>query len=152
MIPTPLELEKIELSARLRGCLDRYVYLREDAEGRYIEYAFLEGRPHDCRCLSWYDAPHPEYMKNHPNTFIKCHNVDELYYLNEFACDNQSKSGPEHCSAGHPCEKCKEFWAHNWTYKEPVKCACWCLEQPGMPEVIYIPIELALELSREGRI
>jgi len=32
--------------------LDRFVYLREDENGRYIEYAFIEGAPHDNRCLS----------------------------------------------------------------------------------------------------
>lgn len=36
--------------------LDRYVILKHDDQGFYIEYAFTEGSPHDNRCLSWYDS------------------------------------------------------------------------------------------------
>ena len=37
------------------GILDKYVILKQDEKGRYIEYAFKEGAPKDNRCLSWYD-------------------------------------------------------------------------------------------------
>ena len=62
---TQEELEKIRFAAELNGELDEYVYLREDAEGKYIEYAFIEGAPHDNRCLSWYDSYQEEaYIRN----------------------------------------------------------------------------------------
>ena len=59
------DIEKIRFAAKLNGELDKYVYLREDAEGKYIEYAFIEGAPHDNRCLSWYDSYQEKaYIRN----------------------------------------------------------------------------------------
>jgi hypothetical protein len=63
---TQEDIEKIRFAAQLKGELDKYVYLREDDEGKYIEYAFIEGAPHDNRCLSWYDSYQEEaYIRNH---------------------------------------------------------------------------------------
>ena len=135
--------------AILSDKLDKYVYLREDSQGRYIEYAFREGAPHDNRCLSWYDKPQPNAYERNGHSYSLCHRkVDEIYYLTEFACDAQNKTGDDHCSAGHPCKKCLDGWAEHWTYEEPVKCACWCLveiKKSGYSSV-SIDIETAAEL------
>ena len=42
-------IEKLRVYATLTDTLDKYVYLKEDKDGTYIEYAFLEGAPHDNR-------------------------------------------------------------------------------------------------------
>lgn len=154
MIPTKEELEKLKLAAILEDGLDKYVYLREDEKGRYIEYAFQEGCPHNNRCLSWYDKPHPKaWLRNGDKEediewrTKRLHNIDELYYLDEYACSNQNKEGDEKCCAGHPRKECYETWAKNWTEEEPVKCACWTLREPTIPTKILIPIEKVLKLK-----
>lgn len=59
------DIEKIKVSAILSGDIDKYVYLRKDEQGFYIEYAFKEGAPHDNRCLSWYDSYQEKaYIRN----------------------------------------------------------------------------------------
>lgn len=56
MIVTPLEFETLRVYATLTKQLNRYVILKKDDEGYYIEYAFIEGAPHDNRCLDWYSS------------------------------------------------------------------------------------------------
>ena len=51
---TDKELDLIKKVLSIKGELDKYVILCEDEQGRYIKYAFIEGEPHDNRCLSWY--------------------------------------------------------------------------------------------------
>ena len=43
------EYMKLRAYAIATGKLDRFVVLKEDENGRYIEYAFQEGAPHDNR-------------------------------------------------------------------------------------------------------
>ena len=59
--------------------LEIFVYLREDENGRYIEYAFIEGAPHDNRCLSWYDKLQPNALRRNGHDISKwpLHKVDE---------------------------------------------------------------------------
>lgn len=62
---TNIEIEKIKFAAMLSNTLHKYVYLRKDENGYYVEYAFLTGAPHDNRCLSWYDSYQEEaYIRN----------------------------------------------------------------------------------------
>lgn len=62
---TNIEIEKIKFAAMLSNTLDKYVYLRKDKNGYYVEYAFIAGAPHDNRCLSWYDSYQEEaYIRN----------------------------------------------------------------------------------------
>lgn len=154
MIPTKEELRKIKLAATLSGELDQYVYLREDEKGRYIEYAFIDGVPHDNRCLSWYDKPHPKTLSSKPYNYTKedieksikkLHNVGELYKLSEYACGNENKEGDERCCAGSPKKDCS--YCKSWNYDEPIKCACWTLSKPYVPKYVYISIEKALEIE-----
>jgi len=124
------EIKLIELYARLTNTLDRFVYLREDEKGRYIEYAFIDGAPHDNRCLSWYDKLQPKALKRNDHNIddwkkLCLHEVDEIYELGLFSCGKQNEEGEAKCDAGHPCEKCRDLHASDWTYEEPVKCACW---------------------------
>ena len=161
MIPTEEDLKKIKLQATLYNELDEYVWLREDEKGRYIEYAFLEGVPHDNRCLSWYDKPHPKAWKQKVErdggiwteetekkwNQARLHKVNEFYRCYEYACDRQNREGNEKCSAGHPAKKCQSWFARDWTYEEPVKCACWCLGEPSIPKTVIIPIQTALALE-----
>lgn len=112
------------------GIEKNFVWLREDSEGRYIEYAFVEGRPHDERCLSWYDKPHPiAWARNGYKNGRPVREVDKIYELSSFDCGECHKKGVEHCSPGHPRELCMELQAKHWTYEEPVKCACWYLHE-----------------------
>lgn len=147
-------LEKLKVYATLTNTLDEYVYLREDEKGRYIEYSFIEGSPHDSRCLSWYVKPHPKYDKKHNGTPKVWANVGEIYRLQEFACGNQNKEGAERCCAGHPKESCDyitagrkagEKW-RDWSYEEPIKCACWDLDEINDIDYIPIPIDVAVKL------
>ena len=128
MVPTELELKTIEKFAKSKGLEENFVWLKEDAEGRYIEYAFKEGVPHDNRCLSWYDKPHPNaWKRNGYKNGRKIHNVNELYELSSYDCGESHKLGNEHCSPGHPRKLCESLQCQDWTYEEPVKCACWVL-------------------------
>lgn len=107
-----------------------YVWLREDENGRYIEYAFAEGAPHDNRCLDWYSKSHSTYSERHggwvtPEMAYGLKPVNKIYKLFEYACEKQNNdpSSDNYCAAGHACKKCD--WAKDWRYDEPVKCACW---------------------------
>ena len=102
MKPTDEEVKKIKLAAVLSGDADRYVYLRKDDKGFYIEYAFKEGAPHDNRCLSWYDSYQEEayirnrWFVNETDEYKKIHldaikrkrdsRVGGLFKLSSFTC------------------------------------------------------------------
>lgn len=49
-------IEKIKTYALVTNQLDKFVILKKDNKGYYIEYAFIEGAPHDNRCLDWYHS------------------------------------------------------------------------------------------------
>ena len=146
-----VEFIKYKAYATVTNRLDKYVFLKEDENGRYIEYAFIDGAPHDNRCLSWYDKLQPKALErnHHKQSEWKLREVGELYELSEFCCGHQDKEGDEHCSAGHPCKKCVEDFAKHWTYDETVKCACWYLHKLGPANLIDIPLGLAQEYGRE---
>jgi hypothetical protein len=155
MIPTKEDLEKLELKAKLYNELDKYVYLREDENGRYIEYAFIDGAPHDNRCLSWYDKPHPKTLMKKPYNYTKemieksinrLHKIGELYELSEYSCGYENKEGDEKCCAGSPKKDCV-YAGEDWDYDEPIKCACWFLSEPHIPTRVSIPIKKALEIK-----
>ena len=190
MKPTKEELEKIKISAILSGDIEKYVYLRKDEKGFYIEYAFSDGAPHDNRCLSWYDSYQEKaYIRNgwvkdvHDKKDIEYlaiikrkreDRVGELFKLSSFTCgfeenpESRLKESEESwkeyhpvepfipenhiCKVGSPAPKCKECHCKNWTYEEPVKCACWSLREPVVPGKVMIPIDLAMELYRRNLI
>lgn len=110
--------------------LESFVILKEDDQGRYIEYAFTKGAPHDNRCLDWYSSLQPKAIERngHKVSEWKLQELGHIYRLYEFSCGHENEVGEFHCSAGHPCSKCRESGvARKWTYEEPVKCACWHL-------------------------
>lgn len=139
------------------GTIHKYVYLRKDEKGFYIEYAFCEGAPHDNRCLDWSHSYQPEARKRNDwgDELLAKHkknldeNIGKLYYLSSFTCggeeDQESqikkhrevfekhhleeKFHPENfvCKVGKPAPQCRKCVCPHWTYEEPVKCACWCL-------------------------
>lgn len=129
----------------ITGEVEKYVVLREDENGRYIEWAFKEGAPHDNRCLSWYETMQPEALKRNghdpeywKNLHLDRKPVDTIYYLGAFTCGHENEEGENHCSPGHACEKCvREGYAHHWTYKEPVKCGCWYLTKIDLDEMCF---------------
>lgn len=131
------------------GRLDEFVILKEDENGRYVEYAFKEGAPHDNRCLSWYDKLQPNALKRNDHDVEwwsknRLRKVGEVYELHHMCCgeDGLDVESPEHCSAGHPRKICIEHGvASDWTYDEPVKCACWLLETPHNPDSLMIPLD-----------
>lgn len=188
---TQEELEKIRFAAELNGDLDKYVYLREDAEGKYIEYAFIEGAPHDNRCLSWYDSYQEEaYIRNRwvegfseedkkkrLDSIKKARDsrVGRLFWLSSFTCgyeENQERCLEEAkesweenkeyyngepfvpedhiCRVGKPANRCRDTHCKFWTYKEPVKCACWDLTEVEVPTHVTIPIDLAMKSIKLG--
>ena len=191
MKPTKEELEKIKISAILSGDTEKYVYLRKDEKGFYIEYAFSDGAPHDNRCLSWYDSYQEKaYIRNgwvkdvHDKKDVEYlalikrkreDRVGQLFKLSSFTCgfeedpDGRLKESeetwkeyhnedepfiPENhiCRVGCPAPKCRECQCVHWTYEEPVKCACWNLREPVVPSRVMVPIDLAIELHKEGKI
>ena len=190
MKPTKKELEKIELCAVYHNKTDKYVYLRKDDKGFYIEYAFKEGAPHDNRCLSWYDSYQENaYIRN--GWFNKCTDeereislaaikakrearVGELFRLSSFTCGHEEypklslEDSEQHwnefhpnepfvpenhiCKVGCPAPNCRNCQCKGWTYEEPVKCACWYLKEPDVPDYLNIPIEKAIELHKKNLI
>lgn len=133
------ELDLIKKILSVKGDIDKYVILCEDEQGRYIKYAFIEGEPHDNRCLSWYDKLQPNALKrNGHNKFAwRLHEIGKVYRLNSFSCGNDNEKGDGHCSPGHPKKECLKCQAKKWTYEEPVKCACWYLEEVDFESMIF---------------
>lgn len=126
---TAEQLEALRIVASYLNRLDKYVYLREDEKGRYIEYAFIDGAPENNRCLSWYDKLQPNALKrnghNIKDWYIKP--VDEIYELSMFSCGNENEKGDQCCKPGCPKRGC--YCTDTWTFDEPVKCACWVLSE-----------------------
>ena len=125
---------------RVSGNLTRYVYLREDENGRYIEYAFTEGAPHDNRCLCWYAKSHPTYPQKHggwctPEMNFGLQKVDKIYKLTAFDCGRSFREPEERCTPGSPWKGC--HMADGWMYDEPCKCACWYLETINEDEMDF---------------
>lgn len=183
MTMTKDDIEKIRFAAELNGELDKYVYLREDSEGKYIEYAFIEGSPHDNRCLSWYDSYQEgayirngwgkEFSEEDRKSYLasikkdRDKKVGKLFKLSSFTCgweENPQKQverikklweechtdepliPEEHvCKVGSPSRRCLIDICKHWTHKEPVKCACWHLNEPNVPKYVNVPIDLAMK-------
>lgn len=183
---TNIEIEKIKFAAMLSNTLHKYVYLKKDENGYYVEYAFLTGAPHDNRCLSWYDSYQEEaYIRNGwveglsdekkslrlSSIKKKIDNkIGNLFLLSNFTCgyedygesslkeseeswkkyhDDEPFVAENHiCKVGHPAPKCMECQCKHWTYKEPVKCACWCLKEVDIPTKVTIPIEDAMKFYK----
>ena len=163
-----IEKEIIRIDLSKKGLLEKYVILKKDKEGYYIEYAFTEGAPHDNRCLSWYDSYQENayirngWTKNCPteeNKKVILAKVKEkidaklgkVFRLISFTCgyeedpegalETSEESWKEYhpqlpfipedhiCRVGKPSKKCisSKCVSNGWTYKEPVKCACWGL-------------------------
>ena len=123
-------IEKLRAYAIVTNQTDNYVVLKEDEKGRYIEYAFKEGCPHDNRCLSWYDKLQPNALvrNGHDVSKWEIKPINQIYRLHTMNCGHQDEEGDNHCSPGHPRVLCKDIHTRHWTYEEPVKCACWLLE------------------------
>lgn len=182
------DLQKLKLYAELTNTIEKYVYLREDENGKYIEYAFKKGAPHDNRCLSWYDSYQEEaYIRNgwikdinNPKdkeylNIIKRERdkrVNEIFELSSFTCgyeENSEEALEEDkkywkkchpgepfiqeeyvCKVGVPAPICvKDGICSKWTYKEPVKCACWHLNEVTIPKYVRTPIEIVMKLESE---
>ena len=133
------ELDLIKKILSVKGDIDKYVILCEDEQGRYIKYAFIEGEPHDNRCLSWYDKLQPKALERngHDISEWKLHEVGKVYLLISFSCGNDNENGDGHCSPGHPKKECLKCQAKKWTYEEPVKCACWYLEEVDFDSINF---------------
>lgn len=132
--------KRFQAYLRVDGKLNSYVYLREDEKGRYIEYAFKEGAPHDNRCLSWYAKSHPTYSERHggwptPEMNYGLQEVDKIYKLTAFDCGRSFLVPEERCTPGSPWKGCG--WAKDWLYEEPAKCACWYLEKVNEDDVSF---------------
>lgn len=181
MKPTTEEFNRLKIYASQNGTLSDYVWLRKDSQGTYIEYAFIDGAPHDNRCLSWYDSFQPNAIKRNCIAFgdseeeianevlIRKSRIEKrvngLYRLWAFTCghemNNESaikrveeswkKYHPDEpfvpedhvCRVGCPAPICvKNKHCAHWTYEEPVKCACWVLDEiKHIPETAPVAID-----------
>lgn len=183
MKPTIKELEVLRIYALLTHTEDKYVWLRMDNEGTYIEYAFKEGAPHDNRCLAWYHSLQINAMKRNGSCSAAIDTrriqieaqIDNIFKLQSFTCGYEEhleyalKDAKERwekyhdfieepfveeehiCKVGCPAQRCvKNRTCAHWTYKEPVKCACWSLEPINeLPTCVSIPMEDAVRLKDE---
>ena len=176
MKPTEKELKILRFYAKYTHTEDKYVWLRKDDKGTYIEYAFKDGAPHDNRCLSWYWSYQPNALERNEHDKEKWYarfekRIGELFRLTAFTCgceedcegclqkarESWAKYHPtepfvaeDHiCKVGCAARRCREhgYAGKNWTYDEPVKCACWDLDSIRMPERVSIPIDVAMDLS-----
>lgn len=150
-------LEWIKEDLERNGNLEKYVILKKDDKGYYIEYAFKEGAPHDNRCLSWYDSYQPNALeRNGHNKEVWKTGVDNklglVHKLYSFTCGyeenperklKEAKEAWEEyktvtdpfvpedhiCKVGCAALYCRQhgYAGKNWTYEEPVKCGCWAL-------------------------
>ena len=136
---------------QLKGEAKDYVILKEDENGRYIEYAFLNGAPKNNRCLSWYDKLQPNALKRngHDEKSWKLHEVGKIYKLHMFNCGNENSEDPDkRCFPGEAAPHCvRGGWAKYWTKEEPVKCGCWYLEE--LPCEVRVPVTFARDLFLE---
>ena len=130
MKPTDKELEILRFYAKMTHEEDRYVWLREDERGAYIEYAFKEGAPHDNRCLSWYDSFQPNAIIRDCKAFgdseEKIHDelewrkkgtkkrINQLFYLDSFTCGWES--GFE-----STLERAKQAWEESYSNEPFIK-------------------------------
>ena len=141
---TQERFELIKKIITIKGDVDKYVILCEDEQGRYLKWAFQEGEPHDNRCLSWYETIQPKALERNGHNIEtwrlpRIKKVGEIYYLTQFSCGNDKLpiDDENHCSPGHPKKACLECHAKHWTYKEPVKCACWTLSDIDFNEEYF---------------
>lgn len=87
-------------------------------------------------------------------------NIGKIYRLSSFTCGGEEnpeaqverakKSFEEFhpgeefipqnhiCKVGKPAPKCRECQCPDWTYKEPVKCACWTLIEVDPFDIEFI--------------
>lgn len=132
--------EKMEIFRKyieVTGKEDKYGILCKDDDGYYVRYAFRDGCPEDCRCLSWYDKPqYNAYKRNgwddeHIKDTVERieSKVGEIRYLGKFCCASDNIDDKERlCRPGHPSKACLEYGnCCCWSYDEPKKCACWYL-------------------------
>lgn len=150
----------------LDGTIHKYVYLRKDEKGFYIEYAFCEGAPHDNRCLDWYHSYQEEaYIRNKWTegltekdakeylASIKARidsKVGKLYRLYDYTCGGEEN--PEDQIRRHKESHDKWHPGEPWV---PEDCVCkvgcpakacnkthWTKEQPVKCACWYLsPIE-----------
>lgn len=137
--------ELLKKVLKITGEDEKYVVLKKDDLGFYIEYAFKEGAPHDNRCLSWYDSYQenayvrngwfrglsPEGVAKRKNDLLSARllRVGKIYRLSQMTCGYEcAVEGEQRCTPGHPKPNCSGI-NRGWTYDEPVKCACWYLEE-----------------------
>ena len=153
MKPTAEQLETLRIAATYLDRLDKYVYLREDEKGRYIEYAFIDGAPENNRCLSWYDKLQPNALERNGYNIEEWEvkPVDELYELMMFSCGRENTPGEGCCKPGHPKRNCAH--ADNWTFDEPCKCACWVLAEiyPDK-KIVSLSVNQVCELIADKKI
>lgn len=127
---TDIELLKEALIlSRNEKDLSRYVYLREDEKGKYIEYVLLEGAPHDNRCLSKYVTGDMD---------MRGREVDRIYELSSFTCGGEGREEGG-CKVGKPNPNCS-YWKPDWSCEHPKKCACWTLDRPLDLSALRVPL------------
>lgn len=84
-------LDLIKQDLEKNNQINKFVILKKDDKGYYIEYAFKEGAPHDNRCLSWYDSYQPKALeRNEHNKELWKARVDKkvglIHKLYAFTC------------------------------------------------------------------
>ena len=118
--------EIIKADLESKGDLEKYVILKKDGKGYYIEFAFKEGAPHDNRCIDWYhsyqeeayirngwiDGVSPEEAQARLDAIKRDResNIGHLFYLSSLTCggeedpDAQVRRAKESHDKYHPDE------------------------------------------------
>lgn len=132
------DLTLLKHLAEVTNTEEKFVILKEDETGRYIEYAFKEGCPSNNRCLSWYNKIQPNALLRNGHTveeWTAKHadslKLNEVYKLSMFTCGEENNTEHPYCQCkpGEPSMHCKMSGRlSNWTPEEPCKCACWFLK------------------------
>lgn len=134
------ELKLLEKWATIYNHRNDFVWLREDEFGKYLEYVFNDGVPHNNRCLHQHVIGRsPSEKDSIPITNLP--QINEVYRLDEYCCHRShlSADDPNYCAAGHPCKSCLTNMAYNWTEEYPGYCACWDLTKTQITDY-YINI------------
>ena len=94
--------ELIKMHLEKCGMLNKYVILKKDNNGYYIEYAFTDGAPHDNRCLSWYDSYQENaYIRN--GWFEGLNEEETQKRLSIIKADRDAKVGKLFCLGSFTC-------------------------------------------------
>lgn len=85
-----------------------------------------------------YEEHQEERIKESEKNWALLHDGDEPFVPEDHIC-----------KVGKPARCCLDSHCKHWTYKEPVKCACWVLREPIVPRRVFVDIDFAIKHFNE---